>query len=158
MALARFLVLAFVPAAALALNFDACRRHPGPTPLEVRAQGCTQQPCIIRQGQVMVSETDFILNAPAERLTAELALFLITSGGNDFRIPWSLPDHQVNVCQPAHILQPDCSHMQVGGRYTYHLTTEVSAPFTDVTIEQEMIIRNERNEIVFCYSNVSIVQ
>ncbi|XP_001647808.2 uncharacterized protein LOC5579508 [Aedes aegypti] len=147
-------VFVLIPAVVLALNPAPCVFNSGPLPAQVRVVGCPasvpQQPCIVPIGSMVDSEIDIVLERPTTTLTASLDMFL----GN-FRIPWSLPEHQHNAC--SDLMHGVSCPLQAGQAVSYNLVTEVSAPFADVTVDMELMLTDDQGAAVFCYRSQATV-
>lgn len=134
------LILAFVPAFALAMDFAACKSG-GPMPSSVEIVGCDTAICTIYNGVPVQMRGQMITTVPANELTTSLTAFL-----SIITLPLELPEDIVDGCRT---LEGGCP---VSEGEVRDLSAEfvVDSTFSDIKPDIELSFVNEDGKEFMC--------
>jgi ML domain len=147
------------------LSFDllpTTGQNKAPLPLQLDIDGCTDEPCRVKQVGKIHFELEFVArkleNIKSWGKTIVFFLFiahetkkltaLVEAYLGDVKLPFEMPKALTNACGVG-LQNAKCpiDQLQV---VRYHLSAPVNAPVADVTVTLEFSLMDENRDVVSC--------
>ncbi|PNF29458.1 hypothetical protein B7P43_G04564 [Cryptotermes secundus] len=114
----------------------------GPKPIEVRVKGCDELPCIIKRGENIVAEVDFVAEKSVESLNVKVKATVL-----GITVDYPLP--QPDACKS--LIDSACP-LEAGDIATYTLDLPITPVIPTVPFSVDAsLINGDSEEVVSCF-------
>ncbi|KAL0118652.1 hypothetical protein PUN28_009372 [Cardiocondyla obscurior] len=113
----------------------------GPTPTELRAEGCNSSPCYFYRGTDFNAQWDFVANADTKSLKPRVR---VTVMGSTINYPYPRP----NACED--LINSECP-LDDGDEATYNVSMPISKLYPSLTLTIEFSLVDDYNHVQVCF-------
>lgn len=114
----------------------------GPSPVELRIDGCSSSPCTILKGTTLTAQWDFTANADADSLKPRVRVTLMGS-----TIDYPYPEQ--DACKS--LINGECP-LKKNAEATYNLEMPIAKSLPSINLNIEFALLDENKNVQVCFS------